>query len=362
MVMRHNTAGVMIERDGHEVELSWTWLRDHARDASSFLESAQQRIVTPLEVAQAGVGTAELDESGSVLRVSWSGGPATEFDVDWLFSLGGADRMCTVTAAAEAWLGPDITRRINPLAFGEVTMTDEGRRSMLHDLWSDGLTVIRDVPCNTDATRLVLERIGYVRSTIFGDMWEFRSDGGFDDTASTPLEITPHTDGTYSHDAPGLLGLHCHRYDAQGGENVFVDGLAIAERLSPEARDVLSAVDIPGRYIGDGSHLMTKRPVLRFEGADLVQVSYNHHDRAPFLLPEPQMSAMYAALFEFDALANDPTLQFELAMRPGDMLIFDNWRLLHGRRAFVGERLIAGGYINREDFESTTRLSGRPRV
>ena len=66
-----------------------------------------------------------------------------------------------------------------------------------------------------------IERFGYVRMTIFGDLWEFRSDGGFDDTASTPLEITPHTDGSYSNDAPGLLALHCHRYDARGGENVF---------------------------------------------------------------------------------------------------------------------------------------------
>ena len=75
----------------------------------------------------------------------------------------------------------------------------------------------------------------------------------------------------------------------------------------------------------------------------------------PFILPEPQMTEVFAALHEFDALANEPALQFELALRPGDMVIFDNWRVLHGRRAFSGERRIAGGYVNHEDFESTTR-------
>lgn len=362
MVVRQNPTGVVIERDGHELALSWTWLRDHARDPTSYLASAQQRIVTPKEVAGAGAGTAELDESGSVLKVSWPEGPTTDFDVDWLASLGSAQQVGAAGPAADVWCGQEIAERIRPMVFDEVTTTDEGHRAIIHNLWRDGLVMLRDVPLDRDATRGVLERVGYVRSTIFGNLWEFRSDGGFDDTASTPLEITPHTDGTYSHDAPGLLGLHCHVYEAHGGENVFVDGLAIAERLSPDALEVLSTVDIPGHYIGDGAHLVARRPALRFQGDRLEQISYNHHDRAPFVLPEPTMTELFDALHELDALANDPSLQFELAMRPGDMVIFDNWRLLHGRRAFEGERLIAGGYINREDFESTTRLLFRPEV
>lgn len=164
-----------------------------------------------------------------------------------------------------------------------------------------------------------------------------------------------YIDGTYSNDAPGLVGLHCHGYEATGGENVFVDGLAIVERLSSNSLSMLRDVEIPARYIGDGAHLMARRPALRFERDRLTQISYNHHDRAPFSLPEPMMTSVLDALGELDALANDPTLQLELSLRPGDMVLFDNWRLLHGRRAFSGQRLIAGGYINREDVESTTR-------
>jgi len=52
-------------------------------------------------------------------------------------------------------------------------------------------------------------------------------------------------------------------------------------------------------------------------------------------------------------------LQVEVELRPGDMVCFDNWRVLHGRRAFQGERLIAGGYINREDLESALRTTNR---
>jgi len=40
------------------------------------------------------------------------------------------------------------------------------------------------------------------------------------------------------------------------------------------------------------------------------------------------------------------------------MLVFDNWRILHGRGAFQGRRKMAGAYVNREDYESRVRLSG----
>lgn len=353
--VKHAT-GINVTIDGAELDLSWTWLRDHARDAESFLDSAKQRLVSPTTVAAAGEADVRIDDDE--LTVAWPGGPTASFPLSELRSIGDASAATSVQPPPSAWTGPELADRIEPLDHAALS-TRDGLGVALSTLWRDGVITLRDVPISKTATRSVLERFGYIRSTIFGDLWEFSSDGGYDDTASTPLEITPHTDGTYSNDAPGLLGLHCHTYEATGGENVFVDAHAIAARLPPEHLDVLSTVDIPGQYIGDGAHLMARRPVLRHENGRLVQVSYNHHDRAPFLLPEPLMSRVFSALHAFDAHANTAELQFELAMRPGDMVIFDNWRVLHGRRAFRGDRLIAGGYINREDVESTTRLLSR---
>ncbi|MFK8022452.1 MAG: TauD/TfdA family dioxygenase [Ilumatobacter sp.] len=346
-------SGIGLRLDGKPLRLSWGWLRDHARDETSFLASAQQRLVTPTVVAAAGRATVERSPGGFTAR--WPDGTTAEFATDFLRTLTAPGVTQRIDIEPDPWVGADMVGRSSAFDHRAVIDDDDGLRVALNELWKSGVITLSDAPVDHAVTRAVLERFGYVRRTIFGEMWEFSSDGGFDDTASTPREITPHTDGTYSHDAPGLLGLHCHEYDATGGENVFVDAHALAPRLTPAAREILSTVDIPGQYIGDGAHLVARRPALRHEANRLVQVSYNHHDRAPFLLPEPQMSALYDALGEFDALANDPDLQFELAMRPGDMVIFDNWRVLHGRRAFSGRRLIAGGYVNREDVESTTR-------
>ena len=113
---------------------------------------------------------------------------------------------------------------------------------------------------------------------------------------------------------------------------------------------------IPGQYIGDGSHLMAARPVFRHDHTgELVQVSFNDADRAPFALPHDEMVAVYDALRAFDLLANDPASQWRHVLRPGEALLFDNWRVLHGRTAYRGQRRLCGAYFNHEDFESHLR-------
>ena len=38
------------------------------------------------------------------------------------------------------------------------------------------------------------------------------------------------------------------------------------------------------------------------------------------------------------------------------MLLFDNWRVLHARDAYVGYRRLAGVYLNKEDVDSRLRF------
>ena len=40
----------------------------------------------------------------------------------------------------------------------------------------------------------------------------------------------------------------------------------------------------------------------------------------------------------------------------GELLIFNNWRILHGRGSFSGDRKMSGCYINKEDFDSSCRI------
>lgn len=102
---------------------------------------------------------------------------------------------------------------------------------------------------------------------------------------------------------------------------------------------------------------MARRPLFRLSrSGELVQVSYNNHDRAPFILGADEHRKLYRALATFAGLCADRTLQYWRRLLPGSLLVFDNWRLLHARDAYSGYRRLAGGYLNKEDVESRLRV------
>ena len=140
----------------------------------------------------------------------------------------------------------------------------------------------------------------------------------------------------------------------------MVDGFKIAQILKENDKisyDTLSEIDIPGRYYGDGVELIAKRPVFKSRNQELIQVSFNNYDRGDFRLPNNRIHDFYTAIRKFDKLANDKEMQWRQILKPGQLLIFNNWRVLHGRSEFSGKRKMSGCYINKEDFESVCRIN-----
>ena len=71
---------------------------------------------------------------------------------------------------------------------------------------------------------------------------------------------------------------------------------------------------------------------------------------------------MYEALGHFWRMLRDPGYQLHLRLRPGDLIAYDNHRVLHGRAPFdasSGERHLQGCYINLEDVDSRLRMLDR---
>ena len=347
--------------DGATTRYPWIWLRDHAHDPETLHPITQQRQLYTAGVARDVVGRASQVDRDSVV-VTWSDGQTADslLPVSFLSRYRVArPARATVDVPVTPWNAQSITGATPTVEYEAVMSTDAGVRQWLVATASFGFCIVAGTPPTTEATEALLRRIGYVRETIFGGMWEFTADLTKADTAYTNLELRPHTDGTYSHDAPGVQLLHCLHFEGTGGESTLVDAFSVAARLRaehPQHYDVLSAVEVPGQYVGDGSHLVAARPVLRHDASgELVQVSFNNYDRAPFLLEEAEMLAFYDALREFDTIVNDPAMQWQHVLAPGEAMLFDNWRVLHGRFAFTGIRRMCGGYVNREDVESRLR-------
>ncbi|HEV7252807.1 MAG TPA: trimethyllysine dioxygenase [Mesorhizobium sp.] len=354
--------GLAVAIDGQEKFFSWLWLRDHSQEPEDFHPRARQRLLETFHLGKVEPAeSVEVSEAGDRLVVRWQGNHATRFTADFLAAVTSPDKLYDVVGSDQVlWDASNAAEICARVEHDDFVNDDAVLAEMLQNLRKVGMIALRNVPLSIAASRRVMERIAYIRSSIFGDMWELKADGKLADTGSTPIEIKPHTDGTYNHDAPGLMSLHCLQYEAEGGDNVLVDGFKIARIIRerhPDVYETLSTVSVAGQYIGDGAYLVAQRPVFRHDAnGRLIQVSFNNHDRAPFSLPEPQMSVLYDALGVFDHLIQDRANQFAFGQRPGDMVIFDNWRLLHGRLAFKGQRHMVGSYLNREDFESRMRV------
>ena len=345
-----------------EVEFDYFWLRDNARDPISFDSRSYQRELFTCEVDPAiRPVEANLEVDGSALQIRWPDLDDVVCYDDAFLSAYAVPHDTLAMPTPVIWDASSIDDASLRISHAEV-MRDNGAGGMLDIIAKNGFAIVTDMPRSKPAVAEIVDRVGYVRHTIFGGLWEFEANETMADSAYTPKELRPHTDGTYSHDAPGLQMLLCVDYDATGGESIMVDGFRIAEELrrtAPQIHADLERIGVTGIYKGDGVVLRARRPILRNdETGKLVQVSFNNYDRDTVKLPQDDMRALYAGIRAFDKLANDPAFQWRYTLQPGDMLVFDNWRVLHGRGPFQGRRKMAGAYVNREDFESAVRTHG----
>ena len=244
----------------------------------------------------------------------------------------------------------------------ETVQSNAGYKKFLKNLYQYGFSVVQNCKTEMSSVENIVNKIGYVRNSIFGGLWSFESNEDKADSAYTQEELRPHTDATYSNDAPGLQLLLCCEYKAKGGDSIMVDGFKIAEMIKKDNKelfDILSTINIKGSYIGDGVFLEAERPIFNLNSKkEIFQVSFNNYDRAPFRFEKDLTIKFYEAIRTFDLMANSKEYQWRHILKPGELLIFNNWRVLHGRGSFDGTRKISGCYINKEDFDSSCKMNG----
>ena len=67
---------------------------------------------------------------------------------------------------------------------------------------------------------------------------------------------------------------------------------------------------------------------------------------APHARPFAEMEEWYRAYDRFMRLVRDPRHQLRFALRPGDLVLYDNHRMLHARSGFRGARWVRGVYFD----------------
>ncbi|KAI1504122.1 hypothetical protein F5X99DRAFT_372578 [Biscogniauxia marginata] len=245
----------------------------------------------------------------------------------------------------------------------------------------NGFAFITGVPfTSAEPTQKLLEKIAFIRQTHYGGFYDFIPDLALADTAYTNQALGAHTDTTYFTDPVGLQAFHLLSHvgpgaenstgSALGGKSLLVDGFYAAGLLKaedPEAFDVLSHVKLPWHASGNKGITITPDNLYPvFETGEstgkLHRIRWNNDDRGvvPF---DGKYSPWewYNAARKWNEVLRRKSVEYWFQLRPGEVLVFDNWRVLHGRSAFAGVRRMCGGYINRDDFISRWRNTNYAR-
>lgn len=250
------------------------------------------------------------------------------------------------------------------VSLNELLCDDEVVKRFVTSLITYGVAFIEKVPANPQSTEMAVRRMFPIHKTLFGEMWTFSDSMDHSDTAYTKDYLGPHTDNLYFSDASGLQILHCIQLNATGGETILIDGFKAVEQLrlkKPEVFERLCNYPVTGEYLEEGKHHTYCAPIIKRNiiTGEVEQLRFNIYDQAILkTIPQEQMPQFYADLKDLGAEINAEGMVWKFQLTPGTVMIFDNWRVLHGRLAYNGKRVISGCYVSRTEYHSLARTLG----
>lgn len=354
---------ITVEIDGRAHDLHALWLRDacgcvgcrHAVTHERLVDAAT--IVADLTIVSAAV-------EGECLTVRLSDDHDSRINLDRLTRhLDDADRSNDPAAGRNLWVkSPTILTLDRDDLDDPATMC-----AWLDAITQNGAAIVRGVEPTDAGLREVAARIGEIRATNYGVTWTIEATVEPVTAVESERHLRAHTDLPYRDVAPGVQFLLAAISDVEGGASTLIDGYAIAEQLrqtNPDAWRLLTQVEFSYPFLRDDVELHGRAPLigLRSNG------SYFQIRRAPDLVGAPFVDAasapdLYRALGLWTNLIDDADVEARVRLEPGDLLAFDNHRLLHGRTAFdlgtAGRRRLHGCYLDIEDLRSRRAVAAR---
>jgi gamma-butyrobetaine dioxygenase len=358
---------LVLERaDGRAEPLHPLWLRERCRDPASIDLRTQQRLQDPSDFDLELRVTALSQPSPGVFQVSFSDGHQASFHAADLLEEAALEANSHDCPGQRLW---DGSLQDLPRARWRTDPGDAELLSWLESFLSFGFIIFEGVPSEPGMVLKVGTRFGFTRETNFGALFNVRSTPDANDLAYTSVALDPHTDNPYRTPVPGIQLLHCLVNETSGGLSTLVDGFAVAQALrarEPEAFRILSSTPVRFKYIDVDTELTASAPPIELDvTGELKAIHFSPRlDFVP-LYPRAALEAYYRARRLFDHRLRAPDFEIRFLLKSGDLVMFDNCRLLHGRTGFdpaEGLRHLQGCYIDIDGPRSLYRVLRRRRA
>lgn len=349
-------------------------LREHCPNENSTHPVTREALLSPLDIPDGfHITRAELD-GRQMVQVHWSqkltaqDSGVSHFHPGWLYQTG---------LFGECDFGVDLSRQLwraadfhaIPAMDGQAILTDEDAFfAFLVQFIRTGAVIVKNLPQTPEMIETLPQKIGVIRTSNFGHIFEVKIKPDADSNAYTGEELLAHTDLATREYMPGLQFLFCLQNDSDGGMSTLSDGFAVAEHIKatrPEAYELLASRPIDFVNKAKTSDYRMQVPLFHCDASgQLDEVRWTSWLRAPLRGELAEMAAIHAAQKLAYQLGNSPEFKAEFKLQPGDMMCFDNRRVLHGRTSFTpnsGGRWLRGCYMEREELWSGLRMSARRR-
>ncbi|GHB16251.1 TauD/TfdA family dioxygenase [Salinicola rhizosphaerae] len=363
-------------RDGRVSRYHAVWLRENAADDSTINPATRERILDLSTLPDwPTLSDSRLEANGAVTLTFAPENRTLAFHPGWLrandydnrsnaeapmvptLSWLGAERDGPATLDAARWMDQPL----------EAHSDDPLLRQALEALIGEGLVRLRHLPTEPGSLEAIARRIGPPRPTNFGYLFDVRAKPDPDSNAYTSIALPPHVDLPTREYQPGLQLLHCLENDTVGGEAVMMDGFAVAQALRerhPEHFETLTRVRWCYANTAKTTDYVWFDPMIKLDAnGEFDEVRIADFLRGPLMAPFDDVEPAYAALLALQRLLREPAFALRFTYAPGDLVIFDNRRLLHARDAFDvsqgGSRWLQGCYLERDEARSRLRMLKR---
>jgi gamma-butyrobetaine dioxygenase len=298
------------------------------------------------------------------LDITWEDGHRSAYSAAWLGEYAYDDAARRARAfVPQPW--NDALRREPPTChFAEIDGDDATLLQLLQSLRDHGICFIRGAPAQAGVVEALARRFGFPQESNFGRVQDLVFDPAKRSIANSVKALKPHTDEPYRASPPGILLFHCIANDQTGaGSSTFVDGFEICARLRAEDPAGFNALCDNSqsfrRHFADDVDVIAEFPIISVdEFGHICGVRINDRVAAPLSIAPSQVETYYRGLQRLLRLSEDPAFMLHLTLQPGDIAIFDNHRVLHGRTDLTidGRRWLQWVQIERGDFHSSLRI------
>ncbi len=345
---------VFFNKGSSKEEVHPFWLRERV-DGEDFLDKGtQQRLFDPSTMdGKIIIKNAQI--RNGFLEINFNDGVSSKIEINKLESEFLNKNEIKKSIPKIKW--DSTLKNVKNFSYKKNFFESKEMYELLVSFYEYGFVIIKNVPTEKNFIVKFANSIGSVRRTNFGEHFNVKSKSNPNDLAYTTLHLSPHTDNPYRNPVPCIQLLHCIENEVKGGFSTIVDGYTVTEKLKKEKSEyykILTEVKVRFKFIDKSVVLEDWSELIHLdENKDFKQVRFSPRlDYVP-MLEKKKLDLYYKARKKLSDLYNSKKNRIEFKLAPKDMMMMDNYRVLHGRTKFdpsEGNRFLQGCYI---DFDST---------